>query len=143
MKKQGKRSRVRYQRINPHQPQVMHEIKVPILNDEYFVYVIWGDLKKCIAYINKVFGEHFEEDEFKNKKGKCFYSFYKHDCPLAPVIWLKESDEMVATLAHEAVHAMNETFEYIGETESSEVFAHSVGAIVRHVVKYKKHCTGK
>ena len=114
----------------------MHEIKVPILNDEYYVYIIWGDLKKCVAFINIMFGESFKENLFENKRGKFFYNFNEN---IVPVIWLRESDEMVATLAHEAVHAINYTFDFIGETESNEVFAHSVGAIVRSFIKYKKY----
>lgn len=43
--------------------------------------------------------------------------------------------EEIGTLAHEACHAIENIFEKIREPMGGEVFAHSVGAVVREGLK--------
>jgi len=109
------------------------EIVVPILNDEYKVIVCWGDSK----HIEKVLKswEHKPDNTTSSlidKRGACFYS---KDCH--PVIALPrkpKTPEEIGTLAHEATHAVSNIFEKLDERNYDEVFAHSVGAIVRKVL---------
>jgi hypothetical protein len=44
----------------------------------------------------------------------------------------------IATLVHESVHAIEYIFESLGEKTNGEVFAHSIAAIVRTVLKSGK-----
>lgn len=115
----------------------LNEIKVPILNDEYCVFVIWGNREKAIMAIKKYYDEGFNSalGDLRNQRGVTFYTEKKY-----PIIWLDdENPYMVATLAHEAVHAVGYIFDFIHEESKTEVFAHSVGAIVREFLrKYKK-----
>lgn len=118
-------------------------VTVPILNHEYKVVVCWGDLK----HLRKTLLEHhyspdhvttsYLKEQAENRRG---VTFREHRCH--PVIWLNgvvQAAEAIGTLAHEAVHAVDFTFESIEETlHHSEVFAHSVGAIVREAIKAMK-----
>jgi len=102
----------------------LFEKKVPILNDEYFVYVIWGDVNKARNFVNSYYCGDFSVDTFFCR-GKCFYQKDLH-----PVIWLNSKKHKWATLAHEAVHAVRFIWDYLDEDYIGEPFAHSVGAIV-------------
>jgi hypothetical protein len=102
---------------------------IPILNDEYKIVVCWGSEE----YVCKVLKDnHYPEHEpvdFENNRGKLF----AHS-RCFPIIALKEepnNETMIGTLAHEAFHAMDYIFHSIGENSLDEVFAHSIGAIVR------------
>lgn len=121
---------------------------MPILNNEYKVVICWGTKKELhktlLAY-------HYEpdyhtmstvEDETENRRG---VTFKQARC--YAVIWIDASlppEEAIGTLAHEATHAVDFTLNDIGETiHHSEVFAHSVGAIVRETLKAMKLLKGK
>jgi hypothetical protein len=116
------------------------EIIVPILNDEYKVIVCFGDKK----YIKKILKDwHFEKEfpdwnfigEKLDKRGLCFYEKGCH-----PVIYMPKfpkTPEEIGTLAHEAFHAINDIFDKLEETVHDEVFAGSIGAVVRKVLKNK------
>lgn len=112
------------------------EIIINILNNEYKVIVCWGDSK----YVNKILTSwHHDkqdmEDHFKTKRGMTFYKQDRH-----PVIALPKrptKPDEIATLSHEAVHAVFNIFDKIDERSYDEVFAHSVGAVVRQVLNYK------
>ena len=116
------------------------EIKIPILNNEYKVVVCWGKSD----YILKILKDYHYEDvdlryvneALENRRG---VTFRKDRC--FPVIALPKkphSPEQIGSLAHEACHAVKEIFDYIQEREIDEVFAHSVGAVVREVLKSTK-----
>lgn len=121
-------------------------IRVPILNTDYSVVVVFGGRKKLIKVLKYYGYEDAEEsaEHSKNKRGVCFYS-----AGLTPVISMPKSpttNEEFGTLAHEAVHAVDFLMKFIGQNDVGEVFAHSVGAIVRETLqendrrkKRKKH----
>ena len=110
----------------------MKEKIIPILNDEYKVIVCWGT-DKLIEKIAKNWGyENFVVDKTP-RRGRTYYHPNCH-----PIIHLPHKPKTpaeIGTLAHEAVHAVTNIFEKIDETESGEVFAHSVGAVVRAILK--------
>ena len=111
------------------------ELEIPIINDEYKVIVCWGDSK----FIDKVLKSWHHKPEntsssLLNRRGVCFYS---KDCH--PVIALPrkpKTPEEIGTLAHEATHAVSNIWEKLDETVYDEVFAHSIGAVVRKVLMY-------
>lgn len=110
-----------------------------LLNSEYWVAVYIGkDEKK----LQKLLDKHFEKREFEvswdYSRGKCYVL-----SNFAPFIAVntkhcKNLGKIYATLAHEAVHAVNFTFETIGANYNDEIFAHSVSAILRKYNKLKK-----
>lgn len=110
------------------------KIKVPILNDEYIVWVVWGKDEIVEKWLRK----WYENDDginykiFKNNRGCCYY----HP-DYNPVIVIHTKKEFYATLSHEAVHSINQIFNFIGDDNRGELFAHCVGAVVRKVEKYK------
>lgn len=118
----------------------MKYVTVPIFNHEYKVVVCWGDVK----YLKKLLEDyHYEPDTVTNRvlqeetEERRGVTFHQHRC--YSVIWVDADlpvDDAIGTLAHEAVHAVDYTFDAIGENVyHSEVFAHSVGAIVRESIK--------
>lgn len=111
----------------------MKKIRIPILNDEYAVYVVMGkekDVKRFVHY-------HFEgKSIFIGLEGNRGLTFCHTG--YMPVIWMDnlKSYEFAGTLSHEAVHAIDFIFTSIGEPQTrGELFAHSVGAIVRNGIK--------
>lgn len=77
------------------------------------------------------------EDETENRRG---VTFKQSRC--YPVIWIDANlpaHDAIGTLSHEAVHAVAYIFSDIDETlHHSEIYAHSVGAIVRETLKAMK-----
>lgn len=113
---------------------MIKKIKVPILNDEYFVYVLFGDEIKACDWLRDYFDDRkLDLDDFRGFRARCFYKqgFY-------PVIYCAVKEHLYASLAHEAIHAINYIWRDIGETEKEEVYAHSVGAVVYAVEKFMK-----
>lgn len=107
-------------------------INIPLLNDEYGVIVCWGDP----AFLRRI-GKRYQHREdihlADHLRGACW------NCDgCKPIIVLRgkpKTAQEIATLAHEAVHAVSVVFKQIYQFEAAEeVFAHSVGAIVRKVL---------
>ena len=108
-------------------------IVVNILNLEYKVIVAIGDEK----FLKKVAKKWYYPDfpiPLGDRRGGCYNN---SDCH--PIIHLPKQPKTpaeIGTLAHEATHAMHHIFDKIQEpNRDTEVFAHSVGAIVREVLK--------
>jgi alkyl hydroperoxide reductase subunit AhpC len=121
----------------------MRAITIPILNNEYKVVVCWGNKK----HLREVMLDHhydedyhhksYIEDETTNRRG---VTFKQARC--YPVIWIDANlpaHDAIGTLSHEAVHAVAYIFNDIEEElHHSEIYAHSVGAIVRETVRAMK-----
>jgi hypothetical protein len=112
-------------------------IEVPILNNQWKAIVCWGKPSEVIKVL-KAWGypkDEFQANCFDRNRGVCFMN---PDCH--PVIALPRKPrtaEEYGTLAHEAVHAVESIFESINQPIGDELFAHSVGAIVRETLKQK------
>lgn len=111
----------------------MNEIVIPVLNKDFKVVFTWGEpeeVKKVLKKYNYPVDE-VTKDHFRGR-GICF------DCggcyPIIALPKFPKTSEEIATLAHEAVHAVDYIFETIGEENGGEVFAHSVSAIVEKVL---------
>ena len=111
---------------------------IPILNDEYKVIVCWGDSKQ----IEKVLLDWHHpignlESSLIDRRGVCFYHKDCHPVIALPSYPRKPAE--IASLAHEAVHAIDDIMQKINEMPTKgELFAHSVGAIVRLTLKNSK-----
>jgi len=113
------------------------KVTIPILNNEYKAVFCCGDesevkkvLKDCYHVTDDI-----SNDFFDNHRGLCFYDSSCH--PVIAMPKFPETPDEIATLAHEASHAVNDIFRKIGETHSDEIYSHSVGAIVRKVLEKK------
>lgn len=110
---------------------------VPILNHEYKVVVCWDTIPKAKKLMKDWgYNKPVEQHDLDGRRG---VTFYDKDC--APFILLPafpKTPEQIGTLAHEAVHAVMDIFIKVDERNYDEVFAHSVGAVVREVLSLKK-----
>lgn len=111
------------------------EIVIPILNDEYKVIVCWGDYKSTNKIIKSWHHDEIDESEWTNRRGFCCH---KKDChPIIVLPKYPKTPEEIGTLAHEAFHAVSNIWNKIEDESHDEVFAHSIGAIVRNVLQIK------
>lgn len=114
------------------------EIEIPILNDEHSITVAWGKPKylKSVAE-HRDYGKMYKKKDFKSAEGMT-YSRKRSD-PLILLPSEPETPDEIATLAHEATHAVRATFKRIHEKHpGDEIFAHSVGAVVRGALNIKE-----
>ena len=113
-------------------------VKVPILNNEYYVTVVWGNLEKAKTYILSITDNKADFCDMGNLRG---VMFAVEDFSYQPVIYLvlsPEDDKFYSTLAHEATHAVKCIWDKLEEAYVGEIFAYSVGAIVGAVEKQVK-----
>lgn len=110
-----------------------NELKIPILNNEYSVIVCWGNDKEIKKVINS--WHKGNADLLSSLSGRRGVTFYKQGChPIIALPSFPKTPEEIGTLAHEAVHAISNIFRMIEQDSAEEVFAHSVGAVVRNVL---------
>ena len=115
----------------------MKTIEVPILNNEYKVIVCFGSPSQ----VEKVL-QDYHHDSVHTKssmignRGTCFYTKDAH--PLIALPSFPKTPEQIGTLSHEAVHAIENIFMKISQPVEGELFAHSVGAVVRIVLQKGK-----
>ena len=110
------------------------EVVIPILNDEYKVVVCWGDSKEIAKVLRS--WHHKKQDmmtALTERRGVCFYGEGCH--PIIALPNKPKTPEEIGTLAHEATHAIVDIFLKINEPTTGELFAHSVGAVVRNTLK--------
>jgi len=117
-------------------------LKVPILNDEYKVIFCFGSPDK----IRKVLDNwHYPKEDvaqhLNNRRGICFNRIGCH--PVIAMPDFPDTPQEIGTLAHEACHAVEYILQNIQQPVGDELFAHSVGAIVRKVLASRDLLTGK
>jgi hypothetical protein len=112
------------------------EKRITILNDEYKVIFIAGNVKFSKKLADDYGYSNWDSSMLYGKRGLTIYKKGFFPMIFMPKIPTK-SDEY-ATLAHEAVHAIDYLFDSIGDDNRSELFAHCVGAVVRGVLSIKK-----
>lgn len=110
----------------------MKYIKVPILNDTYSAIVCYGSPAKIRKVLRRFSYPDSKREVLANLDGTRGVCFYRDGCH--PVIAMPSKPKTrteIATLSHEACHAVENIFRYIGQPLGGELFSHSVGAIVR------------
>jgi hypothetical protein len=108
---------------------------IPVLNSEYKVIFTWGNPEE-IGKVLKSWGhkEHAVLGGVEDRRGVTFHSMGFH--PVIAMPRKPKTPTEIGTLAHEATHAVNYIYDMLGEDyRNSELFAHSVGAVVRGVLK--------
>lgn len=119
-------------------PQTRH-IDIPILNNSWSVRVVISPNVTEVVPLLEEYGH--DSDGLQTWHGDQTFlglTFIKRG--KSPVIHLQEfpvTDAQIGTLAHEACHAIESIFDTIDQPLGNEVFAHSVGAVVREVLRSK------
>ena len=109
------------------------EIVIPILNNEYKVIVVLGNEKFLKRAAKRWYYPDFPIP-LGDRRGSCYNRFDRH--PIIHLPKMPKTPAEIGTLAHEATHAINHIFDKLDEVNrDTEVFAHSIGAIVRGVLK--------
>lgn len=120
----------------------MKEIIIPIYTEEYKVVVVMGNVQELAKYAAKnCKGWDYERalEECQNNRGTTWLRLPARH----PLITL-DSDlpwqQGLATLAHEACHAIGAIMEHLGikDEPGGEFMGHGVGAVIRHCIKYIK-----
>ena len=112
------------------------EVVVPILNHEYKTVVLISNKPDYILRKLNDWGyettKEYVNGALDNRRGVTFVHPRCH--PVIAVYGCSTAEE-IGTLAHEAFHAVDNIMNKIEETSYDEVVAHSIGAIVRSVLK--------
>lgn len=111
------------------------EIEIPILNDEYKVIFTWGNAEQIKKVLESYGHQEWATIGMENCRGRCFYTRGSH--PVIAMPRRPKTPTEIGTLAHEATHAVEYLFDYISEKPGGEIFAHSIGAIVRRCLSGK------
>jgi hypothetical protein len=121
----------------------MNKLKVPILTEEYKIIVYIGTKEELIKQGSKYLNLDKEtiKDFLDNRRGIA-YDTLRAELN-KDVIILIDGDynynDSVATIAHEASHAMDFIQAYLGISDSSgEIHAHGIASVLRHTLKELK-----
>lgn len=112
------------------------ELTADILNDEYCVHIFLGDAAKACKALKKWYPDICGFETLGDSRGYTFTNANTN-----PSVWVGlELDDchFYATLAHEAVHAIDHIFSMIQEKNAPEIYAHCVGAVVAKVEQWSK-----
>ena len=117
----------------------MKKYRVPIFTEEYAVWVYIGTVKECVKEGAKytTYSPTTLAREFDGRRGLAYNLFTSvNKNPLVLVDGDLPVPTAIATLTHEAIHAIDFTMEHLGiDTKETEFRAHAVGAIMRTVLK--------
>ncbi len=109
-----------------------NSIVVPILNNEYKVIVCFGTPEQVKKVLHQWGHTAPISLGVENRRGICYHTNGCH--PIIALPRKPKTAQEIGTLAHEAVHAVGYIFQMIEQNSAEEVYAHSVGAIVRTVL---------
>lgn len=117
----------------------MKKIKVPILTEEYKILVCIGTIEELITFTNK-YAPAWDKQRcsalLNNSRGVA-WNCLPEEHPLITIDETLSFEEKLATLPHEASHAMQYIMDYLGiEDASDEVRGHGISAVMRHCIKY-------
>ena len=115
----------------------MKRIRVPILTEQYAINVFIGKRKDVMRAAKKYCGPRFDF-QMEGRRGMAIDTLNTSD-PKHPLICIDgdlPADTGLATLAHEASHAMDYLIDYIGILDRSGEFrGHGIAAVMRAVTK--------
>lgn len=113
--------------------KVKQHIEIPLFNTEYKVIVAYGTPE----HLNKLLKAYDYPKENIKKIFKKNFATCIHEDGKDPIIIFPSKPKTpyeIGLIAHEAVHAIDFIYEDIEQGGVDELFAHSVGAIVRETL---------
>ena len=115
----------------------MKMFRVQVFTEEYAVNLYIGTREECIKEAAKYTTLSPKTLE-RNFSGRGLtYNLYPDKHPLLMIDGDMPAQVALATIAHEAIHAIDYMMEHIGiDTKESEFRAHGVSVILRTVFKY-------
>ena len=117
----------------------MKKIKVPILTEEYAVWVYIGKPEQVRKETSRYLGKEVEKEWNELHRGRTYQGLNYKKHPLIIINGNLPYPIALATLAHEASHAVDYIAEFVGITDTSGEFkGHGIAAIIRGVGKVLK-----
>jgi len=118
----------------------LKKIRVHFGMFDFTVHVVIGDEREAMDFAS---GAHRKQYSETHTLGRAYGTIYRHN-DYEPVIWLPKFPKTTkehGTLAHEALHAVNELARWAGldmTYESEETFCHALDYIVEKVLEAGK-----
>jgi len=116
----------------------MKKIKVPIFTEEYKIVVVVGTVEELAQYVSKnVTDFNYERalQQCSETRGAAWNLLPSYH-PLITLDIDLPYELALATLPHEASHAIGYIMDYLGiEDTSDEIRGHAISAVVRHTLK--------
>lgn len=106
-------------------------IVIPVFNDQYKVIFTWGNWRRVAQSYHHQISPG--EDVLEDRHGVTLSMYGLH--PLIIMPRFPKTPDEYSTLAHEAVHAIEDIFTYMGAKTEGEIFAYCVGSVVRVVLE--------
>jgi len=117
----------------------MLKIEVPILTEEYKIIVYLGTEKELIKHGALYLGESEKKatERIERRRGIAVNTIKKLGKP--PILLINTDypiEDGIATIGHEASHAMDYISNFIGMYDTSgEFHAHGIASVLRHSLK--------
>lgn len=113
----------------------MKKYRIPIFTEEYAVNVFIGKKDEVIKALAK-YSTYSPKTITKDFTGRGItYNLYPDKHPIIGINGELKAIQQIATLAHEAVHAIDYLMDYLGIGNESEFRAHGVATILRNIIK--------
>lgn len=107
---------------------------------DFSIRCVIGEQEKALEYVAHIFEDTVEEMPDSNRgyeaRGVCYFQ-----TGYVPIIWLPrypETSREYATLAHEAIHAVNHLFDWAAtplSKDTEETFAHAVAHVINNILE--------
>ena len=114
----------------------MKKYRIPIFTEEYAVNVVIGKRNEVIKAIAK-YTTYSPKTITKEFTGRGIaYNVYPDKHPIIGIDGEVKATTQIATIAHEAIHAIDYLMEYIGiDLKETEFRGHAVATILRKIIK--------
>jgi hypothetical protein len=122
------------------QTKKVFRIKVPIFTEEYSIIVVIGTRTQLFSVVAKYLEVSTKavENDFGGCRGRAWNALddvYKNKHPIIAINGDLPNHVALATLAHEASHAMDFIGDFIGIKDTNgEFHAHGISAVMRAVL---------
>jgi hypothetical protein len=123
----------------------MKKYRIPIFTEEYAVNVVIGTREQVIKALAKytTYSPKTIKKDFENQRG-IVYNCYPDKHPIIGIDGELNAITQIATIAHEAIHAIDYLMGYIEiDAKETEFRGHGVATILRTILKHSLTKTKK